>query len=269
MNVAQAKHIFWKEYRYQRSIWLGIMLIILVLQALVYALMPQNAKSPFETLIGVGSILTTFYALASAGVLFAGEREEETDGWLMTLPISKTSLFGGKLFWLLSSWLVALGVTSFTGYAPYWGANLVPQELWKFFLSMLRYGGSMVAWALLFSLLCKRVYTAIACATVAFVLSGALIQFMAGLMDIFTVCAFFGSVVVGRHWLSNDRVIALPQFAIWADKFNLERALENSIESSPGGGRCSADNCGSNGGMRGGRHSGCLSLHSSFCWPIC
>jgi ABC-type transport system involved in multi-copper enzyme maturation permease subunit len=119
MNAyAQAKHIFWKEYRTQRSIWLGITLIIVVLQSLVYAMMPQNANDPLETLMSIGAILTTFYALASAGVLFAGEREEETDCWLMILPTSKSSLFGGKLFWLLCSWLLALGVTSLTGYLP-------------------------------------------------------------------------------------------------------------------------------------------------------
>jgi ABC-type transport system involved in multi-copper enzyme maturation permease subunit len=235
MNAyAQAKHIFWKEYRTQRSIWLGITLIIVVLQSLVYAMMPQNANDPLETLMSIGAILTTFYALASAGVLFAGEREEETDCWLMILPTSKSSLFGGKLFWLLCSWLLALGVTSLTGYLPYWRTELVSQELWKFFLSMLRYGGSMFAWGLFFSLVCRRVYTAIAYATVAFLLSGAMIQFMAGIMDLLTVIALSSSVFVGRRWLSQDRVIALPQFAIWADKFNLERALASSIESSPG-----------------------------------
>jgi len=49
MNVAQMKQIYWKEYRTQRSIWLGITLMIVVLQAILYAMMPQNANNPLET----------------------------------------------------------------------------------------------------------------------------------------------------------------------------------------------------------------------------
>ncbi|MBD3675979.1 MAG: ABC transporter permease [Planctomycetaceae bacterium] len=235
MNAyAQAKHIFWKEYRAQRSIWLGIIAIIIVLQFLTIAYKPPGLTNPIETLIGVGSILTAFYALASVSVLFSGEREEETVNWLMTLPVSKRSLFGGKIVWVLASWLAGIAVTSLTAYLPYGGTEWNSKIALNLFFGLLRYGGSMFAWGLLFSLLCKRVYSAIACATVAFILSGSMIQFMAGMMDILTVTALLGSVVVGRHWLSNDRIVALPQFAIWADRFNLERALANSIESSPG-----------------------------------
>lgn len=234
MNVAQMKQIYWKEYRTQRSIWLGITLMIVVLQAIVYAMMPQNANNPLETLMGIGAILTTFYALASAGVLFAGEREEETDGWLMILPTSRLSLVSGKVLWLLSSWVIAIGLTCFTAYLPYWGMEWGTGKPESHALNMLRYGGSMVAWGLFFSLICKRVYSAIAFATIAFLISASMIQFMAGLMDLLSLMAIVGSVVVGRHWLSSDRLVALPQFAIWADKFNLERALASSIESSPG-----------------------------------
>jgi len=234
MNVAQMKQIYWKEYRTQRSIWLGITLMVVVLQAIVYAMMPQNANNPLETLMGIGAILTTFYALASAGVLFAGEREEETDGWLMILPTSRLSLVSGKVLWLLSSWVIAIGLTCFTAYLPYWGMEWGTGKPESHALNMLRYGGSMVAWGIFFSLLCRHVYSSIALATIAFLISASMIQFIAGLMDVLTGVAIVGSVVVGRHWLSSDRLVALPQFGIWADKFNLERALASSIESSPG-----------------------------------
>lgn len=233
MNAAQITHIFWKEYRTQRSIWLGITLIAVVIQGLVWAMMPSNARDPLATLASIGAILSVFYALASAGVLFAGEREEQTYSWLRILPVSSVSLFGGKLLWFVVSWLLAVGISLLTAYLPYWGTDLDSDKIRQGLTQFAAMGGGLALWGVFFSLLCQRVYTALALAPLALLLTAGLNSYFPGIAYVLYAAVAMGVVVQGRRWIVDENLAIWTGFGWRSRALTLDDVLVSAAEASP------------------------------------
>jgi hypothetical protein len=233
MTAAQIAHIFWKEYRTQRSIWLGIVLIAVVIQVLVWGMMPANARDPLATLASIGAILSVFYALASAGVLFAGEREEETYAWLRILPVSNLSLFGGKFLWFAVSWLLAVGISLVTAYLPYWGTELNREQIVRGLVQFASMGGGLALWGVFFSLLCQRVYTSLALAPLALLLTAGLNSYFPGVAYVFYAAVFIGTIIQGRRWIVEENLTIWTGFGWRSRALTLDEALGRAAEVSP------------------------------------
>ena len=80
--------LFWKEYRQQRSLWLVILAMGLVLQLAFRVLMSRVASSVSSNELigvvwGVSLFMPLFFLVGSSAMLFALEREERTSDWLV------------------------------------------------------------------------------------------------------------------------------------------------------------------------------------------
>jgi hypothetical protein len=104
MHDLDATRIFWKEWRAQRSFWLGLFGLAIALEVLlIYVsplLRPMKSYDQFrfhETLVVV---LACSFAAGSAAIAFAGEVEAKTKGLLQRVPLRARDLLAGK--WTLS-----------------------------------------------------------------------------------------------------------------------------------------------------------------------
>ncbi len=171
MNGTAFLRIFWKEYRAQRSFWISLVVLTLVVELLVvmgYRLFsPAAVSERIDVVFAVALGLSACYALASGGTLFAAERDAETYDILRRLPVTPLAVFASKVVFALASaaalyfiaWMLAL-VTAGQLPKPYFH-----REVW----ALCGLGGiEFMAWGILFSLLLKRPLEAvIAAATVA------------------------------------------------------------------------------------------------------
>ncbi|HSG69225.1 MAG TPA: hypothetical protein VLA12_02355, partial [Planctomycetaceae bacterium] len=232
MNTTLVGRLFWKEYRFQRGLWLGIIAILLVIQLTMWGVMPPNQHNPLATLASIGVLLSAFYALGSAAVMFAGEREEGTDTWLRILPVTSLPVCGGKIAWMICSWAAAMGV----GLLAAWLLTLQnPGEI-KFeqqtLIASLTYGGLMPLWGILFSLVCRRVYIAIALAAGALLLTVFVNSYAPGFNYFALAALAVADVALGRRWLLTDGDFAFDRIGRTVRGFTLDDALERSVEPS-------------------------------------
>lgn len=159
------RRVFWKESRAQAHVWIALAIGVLLLQGIVVSseLVRQSQLSSgvVTALFIVTSVIGVCYAAASASILVAGEREDETAFLLRTFPIPRAALLGGKLSFTLLS-LLALLLFGFVS-AAFLGGLLgrdrltLPDDLWTYTRSM----GGAIVWGLLFSLLVERVMIAL------------------------------------------------------------------------------------------------------------
>lgn len=159
------RRVFWKESRVQAHIWIALAIGVLLLQGIVVSseLVHQSYISPgvVTALFVVTSVIGVCYAAASASILIAGEREDETAFLLRTFPIPRTALLGGKLSFTVTSLLALLlfGFVSAACLGGLFGRDrlTIPGDLWTYSRSI----GGAIAWGLLFSLLVERVMVAL------------------------------------------------------------------------------------------------------------
>lgn len=114
MNTATlspiATRFAWKEYRTLRGFWLAALVIAGLLQAVTIALAPQSSD-PVTTVFGIALAAAALYAVGVAATTFSMEHEEETYGYLTSLPTRWWPLFAGKCsFAVTSSLLLALAL---------------------------------------------------------------------------------------------------------------------------------------------------------------
>lgn len=109
MNVSHNQifwRLMWKEYRSQRSLWLGIAGLAVLLQAIIF-LVWRDQPGRFglvPALYNASFLLSSLYALTSCAVLFAAEKEDGTYDLLRSLPVTPQRLFAGKMaFCLITS----------------------------------------------------------------------------------------------------------------------------------------------------------------------
>ncbi len=124
MHNLDATRIFWKEWRAQRSFWLGLLGLAIGLEILltfgVPLLRPTNAFEQFRFHQGLVVVLACSFATGSAAIAFAGEVEAKTKGLLQQVPVRARDLLAGKLtfslagsyslfvaLWLLGSFMLS------------------------------------------------------------------------------------------------------------------------------------------------------------------
>ncbi len=155
--------LVWKEYRAQRSFWLAIAGSAVGFMFLLMWLLETHStrlQAPWM----VALVLPALFALGSSGVSFASETEEGTTD-LLRIMAARTSrvywskiafsLAGTAVMWLflltvarLATWDHALPRFDDRSLAGHWGMWMV-------------YVVQLLAWGFFFSLICRKVLTAV------------------------------------------------------------------------------------------------------------
>jgi hypothetical protein len=119
MHEIDAGRIFWKEWRAQRSFWIGLFALALGLEFLLIFCGthwgPANPADLFHFCQGLVIVLACSFATGSAAIAFSGEIEAKTKGLLQRLPVRPRDLLVGKLSLSLAgsyALLVALWLAS-------------------------------------------------------------------------------------------------------------------------------------------------------------
>lgn len=222
MNTTIFWRLVWKEYRQQRALWTAIALAGLIFQVavLVYCALYGVSGLP-DKMFTVALSVPILYSLGCGAALFAGEHEAETFSFQQALPVAAGRVFMAKVvFGLLSAlalfpvlWLLAYAMTSWK----------LPDATWHLQLWV----GGVVAtievliWALLGSLILRRVLPAAVVSGVVAVLLGysSLVSVMlfGGLfqpqldsyfltLPLRSLCALVGFLVAikfGRSWFDE------------------------------------------------------------------
>lgn len=106
MHDLDATRIFWKEWRAQRSFWLGLFILAIALELLlvfvVPLLHPTSLLEQFRYHEGLVVVLACSFATGSAAIAFAGEVEAKTKGLLQRVPVRARDLLAGKLSFSLA-----------------------------------------------------------------------------------------------------------------------------------------------------------------------
>jgi hypothetical protein len=100
MHEIDAGRIFWKEWRAQRSFWLGLFGLAIGLEILLIGFSPLRPTNPADLLHlcqSLAIVLACSFATGSAAIAFAGEVEAKTKGLLQRLPVRPRDLLAGKL----------------------------------------------------------------------------------------------------------------------------------------------------------------------------
>ncbi len=153
--------ILWKEYRHQRSFWLAIALLAVLLVISLSSTMAQGSgMQVFEeervrdALILVVVVLSISYGLVSGALLLAGESDDGTlvfldslSGWRGPLWVRKC-LAGAVLTLAMGLALAVLAVG--LGFAP-----------WPVLIALPWLGLDALAWGLLGGALCRKVLSAV------------------------------------------------------------------------------------------------------------
>ncbi len=157
MNGSIIWRVFWKEYRTQRTLWIAMVLLIVVLQLITLVatvvLGGEDAVAPLFTL---AMVLSALYALGCGATLFAAEHEAGTFEFQRILPVAPWRLFLGKVAFAVLSTIAMLGVcwgaaSLLAGWQ--WPATKTHVGLW----SLCGVGAlELLAWAVFFSLLSTR-----------------------------------------------------------------------------------------------------------------
>jgi len=125
MSGAIVRRIFWKELRTQRSLWIGVMGLVVAVQAGVTALSFYHYHDFAHRLLdleelAVGVFLSAYagatgYAIASGAASFTEEIEGNTATLLRTVPVTPSEAFAGKWGYGLASTGLLLLVLALTG----------------------------------------------------------------------------------------------------------------------------------------------------------
>lgn len=222
MNTAIFWRLVWKEYRQQRALWLAIAAAGLVFQVAVLIYCALNGVSNLpEKLFTVALSVPILYSLGCGATLFAGEHEADTFSFQQALPVAAGRVFKAKVVFAMCSalalfpvlWLLAFAMTSWK----------LPDANWHLQL----WGGGVVAtievliWALLSSLILRRVLPAAIVSGVVAVLLGysslVTVMLFGGLfqqqvdnyfltLPLRSLCALLGFLVAvkfGRCWFDE------------------------------------------------------------------
>lgn len=160
MFAVQFNRILWKEYRFQRTLWLSCLVIGLLFEV-VLASTTSDLSRRAGNLLQLSQIFAIMYAVGCGAVLFASEREERTSDWLLCLSASPGPTLSAKLLFAVAS-TVALQLV-LSCFAMILSAGLFPnvndygeQLDWRWPLGLV-----VLIWSSLGSLFSRRVLNSI------------------------------------------------------------------------------------------------------------
>jgi hypothetical protein len=109
MSRTVVGRIFWKELRAQRSLWLGVTCLVVVIQALLtastlyYGHQSLNLQEFCGRMFLAAYLGAAFYAIGSGAASFTEEIEGNTASLLRTVPMTSAEAFAGKWGYGLAS----------------------------------------------------------------------------------------------------------------------------------------------------------------------
>ena len=157
MNLAIFWRLLWKEYRLQRALWISMAVLTALFLWLLNEVLIAGPDKPLW-LYGFALGFPACYALGCGAMLFAGEHENSTYQFQRALPITSLRLMAGKItFALLSTALMAGLMWSVAAYSVGW---MLPPDPWAVWAMPGFCAVELLLWAMLFSLLLKRVVPA-------------------------------------------------------------------------------------------------------------
>jgi ABC-type transport system involved in multi-copper enzyme maturation permease subunit len=176
-SFASSQHLFWKEYRTQRTLWAAILLLALFYGVLLVfwgTLADPSGGASRGTIFFAMLAFPPVYAWACGALLFAGEHDQETFDFLRAQPVPATRVYWVKLATILAGTLlmvpavVLLGLLLTGGQLPPSGQAPEPDSLhWSLWTNMLVTSVELLAWSILFSLILRRVLPALLLAAAA------------------------------------------------------------------------------------------------------
>jgi ABC-type transport system involved in multi-copper enzyme maturation permease subunit len=155
MNASIFWRVLWKEYRAQRTFWISMVVLTLLVELLLLMGPWHNQAERIGAMFFLALASAALYALGSGTTLFATEHEAGTYDFLRALPVKPLVVFAGKIVFALAStaalylvaWTLALGL------ARGLPDPLFHRQIWVF----CGLGGlELLVWGTLFSLLLKR-----------------------------------------------------------------------------------------------------------------
>jgi hypothetical protein len=156
MNRTIFWRLMWKEYRLQRSFWIAMAVLAMMLMFYVWEFQRQRPAECAEVWFSLALGIPIFYGLGCASTAFAGEHDAETFEFQRSLPVRGLKVFWGKIAFTAAStavMVVFLLIISIMMAGEY-GLSL--GEI----LSGAAYGSAIIclftAWGAFFSLLIKR-----------------------------------------------------------------------------------------------------------------
>ena len=226
--------LVWKEYRVQRSFWLAMFALSVLLQLIIFMLTrdPEPQAGP---LFAMAFAMPIFYALGCGGVMFAAEKEDNTWELLQRLPVPPSLLLLSKLVTgvigvgLMSGGLLLLSYLMAGSDVPQYIGGPTATE----------YGLVLASFLLItifFSLLTERVLVAVTwAAVISFFLNFQNFRFE--LTTNGWYLALHGLLLLGefalvRAWFL-DRPVAKDLEPVWPGYFEAGQAWERAIEQAP------------------------------------
>ncbi len=155
MLIVPFGRIFWKEYRVHRSLWISCGVIGCLLQLMFWWLLVRSPHPETEPSQILAAIIPTMYAVGCGALLFAGEREERTSDWLLNLSVPPGPLLMAKFAFAISSTLTLYFLMEILTRVLLFRVLIDDTE--GQFVSRFPYGVFVLVWAILGSLLSRRV----------------------------------------------------------------------------------------------------------------
>jgi hypothetical protein len=168
--------LVWKEYRVQRSFWLAIAVSAVGLMWLLMWLLDPRGRAEAPWLVAL--VLPVLFSLGSSAVSFASETEEGTTDLLRIMAARTSRVFCSKIAFSLAGtatmWICLLAVARLMT----WDHALPrfnDRSLAGHGLMWMVYAVQLLAWGFFFSLICRKVLTAVCLTGVFSPLSAVLI----------------------------------------------------------------------------------------------
>ena len=163
MTGSIAQRLLWKEYRVQRSLWLALAIGTVGLHGLMRAMIddPGDAAPIFYAL---AASLTFCFAVGSAAITFATEREDGTHLRLMTLAPPPALTITVKLLFVVLATALLCGATGLSAWLVSRSGFREPKivdDPMEWFLRFAMWLAAGITWGMLFSLLLRHVFTAL------------------------------------------------------------------------------------------------------------
>lgn len=91
-------HLAWKEYRVNRAYWLSLVVLVMIADVSTAMMSPRVPTALNAMILGLSLAAPALFAVGSAGMAFAMEREEGTLEFLRGVAASPKQLLASKLF---------------------------------------------------------------------------------------------------------------------------------------------------------------------------
>jgi hypothetical protein len=161
-SFAPMSRLLWKEYRAQRAFW-SAMLLFGVAPQLLFRIFLGNSPDAIAVIWSMVGLAPCLFAIGSAAILFAGEREERTSDWLVQLSVPPLWMLLAKWGFVLIASLALTLVLLIASVILVWNVPTLRPDIgwWEPIAFSLWIFAGLFLWGVLGSLLSRRVVTAV------------------------------------------------------------------------------------------------------------